>query len=165
MICRDVTPLLSAERDGPLDAVVREAVARHVAACPACARTRLILAEAADSWRFTTSLTKAPEPAGEWRILRARLRNGGTPAPRRVPAWLLSAGALPVAAAALWLVFFSVKPGVPAAAPASRIALANPAAHADYVETPANTTPLVFIDQESGWLIVWAEAPASPVSS
>lgn len=185
MICRDATPLLSAERDGPLDAAVREALDRHVEACPACRRIRANLAEAAEAWRADTAGAAMPDPAGEWRTLRALLRAGAadsavgggnvpsfTPAHRRVSAWWVTAGAVPFAAAAVWLAMLALEPGKPApsARPASVVALApsestaSLPARADYLETPADASPVVFLDQESGWLIVWAEAPAAHTS-
>ena len=171
MNCRDVPPLLSAERDGPLDAAVRAALEQHVAACPSCRNTRAALAEAAEAWRSGTDHTPTPDPAGEWRTLRARIRSTGTennrPAPRPLAAWLLAAGALPFAAAAVWLAILVLKPAVPAPAKSAPavVALAAPApARADYVETPADSSPVVYLDQESGWLIVWAESTAAPSS-
>jgi anti-sigma factor RsiW len=186
MNCRDVTPLLSAERDGPLDGAVREALERHVAACPACRRTRADLAEAAGAWRAGTARAATPDPAGEWRTLRAQLRagtagsalGGGTgpsfaPSPRRsVSPWWVTAGTLPFAAAAVWLAMLALEPGkpVPAGESGTVIALAPsladvfPPARADYVEAPAESSPVIFLDQESGWLIVWAEAPAAHTS-
>ncbi|MEY4487701.1 MAG: hypothetical protein RIQ79_209 [Verrucomicrobiota bacterium] len=171
MNCRDATPLLSAERDGPLDAAAREALERHVAACSSCLRTRATLAEAASAWRAETALAATPDPAGEWRTLRARLHSADAavtnPAPRRLTAWLLAGGALPFATAAVWLAILALKPVVPASRDTKPavVALAAPApARADYVETPADTSPVVYLDQESGWLIVWAESTAAPSS-
>jgi anti-sigma factor RsiW len=166
MNCRDITPLLSAERDGPLDAAVRETLERHVAACPSCRHARAVLAEAAIAWREDAARASVPDPAGEWRMLRARLRAdapvGGEP--RRLPAWLVHAGTIPLAAAAAWLAMLALNPATPApdqSVPA-RVALAAPApARADYVETSGDASPLVYVDQESGWLIVWAESPTS----
>lgn len=175
MNCRDVTPLLSAERDGPLDAAAREALERHVAACPACRLIRADLAEAAETWRDNTARAATPDPAGEWHTLRAQLHAGkdgpaAHPAPlRRLPAWLLTAGALPAAAAAVWLAMLALDPHATSTVhpSLSPVALAKPApapARADYVDTPADTTPVVYLDQESGWLIVWAESPAPHIS-
>jgi anti-sigma factor RsiW len=176
MNCRDVTPLLSAERDGPLDAVARQALERHVAACPACRHLRATLSEAADVWRDNTARAATPDPAGEWRTLRAQLHAAKNDAPRaalrRLPSWLLTVGALPAAAAAVWLAMLALDPHTPPTVLSSTptVALAKPApttpspAGADYVDTPADTTPVVYLDQESGWLIVWAESPAPPVS-
>jgi anti-sigma factor RsiW len=173
MNCRDVTPLLSAERDGPLDAAARETLERHVAACPACRGLRADLAEAAEVWRAGTALATTPDPAGEWRTLRGRLHSAGETNPaagRRLPSWLLTAGALPLAAAAVWLAMLALDPasttkvGPPSPVVAFAKSAQAPSARADYVETPADTTPVVYLDQESGWLIVWAEPPAPRVS-
>jgi anti-sigma factor RsiW len=176
MNCRDVTPLLSAERDGPLDTAALEALEQHVAACPACRRIRADLAEAAQAWRAGTARTATPDPAGEWRTLRTQIRTGSAdtslPSRGRVSARWLAAGALPFAAAAVWLAMLALDPTAPevaqktpavvALAPASPVAPLP--ARADYVETLADSSPVVFIDEESGWLIVWAEAPASRTS-
>jgi anti-sigma factor RsiW len=171
MICRDVTPLLSAERDGPLDAAAREALEQHVAVCPSCQRARADLAEATEVLRAGTYGTATPDPAGEWRTLRAQIRSadfGKIPfAPRRLSAWLIAFGALPFAAAAVWLAILALKPASPASihtAPAIVALAAPPSARADYVETPSDASPVVYLDQESGWLIVWAETTPAPSS-
>jgi anti-sigma factor RsiW len=174
MNCRDVTPLLSAERDGPLDATAREALERHVAACPACKGLRADMAEAASAWKTETARAATPDPAGEWRSLRARLHaEADNPSPtteRRMPVWWLAGGAASLTAAAVWLTTLTPGPVAPvnSTQPVSVVALARPSqaqpAGADYVDTPADTTPVVYLDQESGWLIVWAESPAPPVS-
>jgi anti-sigma factor RsiW len=182
--CRDVTSLLSAERDGPLDAAAREALEQHVAACPACRRVRADLAEAAEAWRAGTTGATQPDPAGEWRTLRAQIRAaapGGFASPdvrmrgrasRRFSPWLLASAALPFGAAAVWLAVLALRPVAPFseenAVRIAAIAAPSPVvplpARADYVEIPADASPVVFLDQESGWLIVWAEAPAARTS-
>ena len=158
MNCRAATHLLAAERDAPLPASEQAGLERHLAACPECARVRVDLAAAADAWRQTTARVTPPSPAAEWRELRASLH--AAPPPRRLPGWLVAAGGLPLAAAAAWGLLLALRPP----APATELALQPAAARAEFLETGDDASPVVFLDQTSGWLIVWAEAPAEPSS-
>ncbi len=150
MNCRAARRLLSVERDQPLTADSLDALERHVAACAACHQERVWLAEASAAWRDTTSEMPAPAAATQWRRLSARLPDSATTAPALRAAWWLPAGLLPLAAAALWFLIFGMHPPAPA--------------RAEFLETAANAAPLVYLDQESGWLIVWAEVPAEATS-
>lgn len=150
MNCRAARPLLSVERDQPLTPASLDALERHVAACPACRQERAWLAEASAAWRVTTAAQPAHSATTEWIRLRTRLADGARSAPEHRTAWWLSAGLLPLAAAALWFVVFGLTPPTPA--------------RAEYLETAANAAPLVYLDQESGWLIVWAEADETATS-
>lgn len=158
MNCRAATRHLAVERDAPLSASLQAGLERHLASCPECARVRAALAESADAWRQNTARVTPPSPAAEWRELRASLH--AAPPPRRIPAWLFAAGGLPLAAAAAWGVLLALRPPDPA----TEIALHPAAARAEFIETGDDSSPVVFIDQSSGWLIVWAEAPEEPSS-
>lgn len=158
MNCRAATRHLAAERDAPLPDSVRAGLERHLEACPECSRARSALAEAADAWRQNTARVTPPSPAAEWRELRASLHP--SPTPRRLPAWLFAAGGLPLAAAAAWGLLLALRPP----APAQDIALHPAASRAEFIETSDESSPVVFLDQTSGWLIVWAEAPAASSS-
>lgn len=161
MNCRAATRHLAAERDAPLPASVQAGLEHHLATCPACARARAALAEAADAWRENTAHVTPPSPAAEWRELRASLH--AAPPARRIPAWLFAAGGLPLAAAAAWAVLLLARDPAPDS-PSAALALQPAAARAEFIETGDDSSPVVFLDQSSGWLIVWAGSPVEPSS-
>lgn len=156
MNCRDAERLIFAERDGALDETQRAALATHLAGCPHCGRVRALLAEAADSWRAAGARVAAPDTGAEWRALRHRMRSvpGGSPvSPRRwpAPAWL----GIPLGAAAALALLFTAGPtwfgGRGETGPGQAIA------RAEYVELAGDeVSAVVYVDEESGWLVVWA---------
>ena len=156
MNCSDVTRLSSAARDGALSPEQRAEFERHVAGCVACQRHLADLERAMAVYRNEAAQVGLPDVDEEWRLLQAKL---DAPARRRrsplAPiAWL----SLPLAAAAaLALVFLNpARPVDPTPFASAEVAAA------DFVEiADTNATPLVFVDKESGWLVVWAVAPES----
>lgn len=154
MNCSSIAMLLSAERDGRLAPGELAELERHVAACPACREARAHLAAAATAWRTRTAQVAVPDPAGEWDRLRARVQDATVRLPRRrrlAPVIWLS---LPLAAAAALALIFLLPAG-PAPEPRA-------VARAEFVEAgDAGTSTMVFVDKESGWLVVWADEPAA----
>ncbi len=145
MNCRDIAPLLSAERDGALPSVQRAELVRHVEACAEC---RALQAA------FTHAM-EALHADEEWRLLQARLAQPERERRRRLApiTWI----GLPLAAAAA--VAFAFYLGRPEPLGESRALTPTGVelAHADFVEvTDPNATPIVYTDKESGWLVVWA---------
>jgi anti-sigma factor RsiW len=155
MNCRDAEPLLFAERDGALPPAQRTILEQHVAECPACRRVRADLAEAAVSLRTATAQAALPDVDEEWLTLRDRLHEERRlPAGRRkvaTIAWL----AVPLAAAAALAVVFWSGPFNSGSGEEAK----NNAeiARAEYVEVKdAAASAMVYVDKESGWLVVWA---------
>lgn len=147
--CRAHAPLLLAEPDGTLDAAGLARLEAHVATCPTCRRQRAALRAAGDHLRATTAAIPTPDPAAAWRALRPQLT---TPAaPRRATPWIWSTWAAPLAAAALFTILLTRGPAPTGPAPA--------VARADYVQAADAASTLVYVDQASGWLIVWATTP------
>jgi hypothetical protein len=115
------------------------------------------LAAAIESWRTETVRVRVPSADREWQALRRRIRGGAeaagaaTPSTRRMSfAWL----ALPLAAAVVALVL--VLPFRHSSGPGPGLS-ATAVARADAVEAPGkNASTMVFVDDRSGWLIVWA---------
>jgi hypothetical protein len=147
MNCRDAERQIFAERDGALDSNQRATLAEHVAHCGGCRRTRDQLAAAIESWRTTTQAVVAPDPGREWEALRRQLRGGVAaverPSRRKVIPWL----ALPIgAAAAIALALFVNRP--PPAAP-------EPGRQVAAVEVSAGDGSVVFVDDKSGWVVIW----------
>jgi predicted anti-sigma-YlaC factor YlaD len=141
MNCTAAQRLISAERDGPLGGAGQAGLAEHLAGCPACRRFQGSLADAAVAWRATTATAPAPDAALEWQRLQRRLAPAGRPASRRQPRlwWGLSLAATAALAVALW---------IPRAAPV---------AESGWVEVGEGTSSAtVYVDAQSGWLVVWA---------
>jgi predicted anti-sigma-YlaC factor YlaD len=153
MNCRDIESLLLAERDGVLTSEQHAALAKHVAACPACRQMRSSLAEALTAFQADAASVEVPDADEEWRVLRAELRGQpARPAKKRPLAPIIWFSAPLAAAAAIALVYigFQSKP-VESPAPTAQVA------QADFVEAGnANASTMVYVDKESGWLVVWA---------
>jgi anti-sigma factor RsiW len=131
MNCRDIEPLLLAERDGLLTPDQQAALTQHVAGCPACRHERIIYGEA-----VTFLKTDAANVEKEWRAVRALLHEPAKTkkSPLAPVIWF---GAPLAAAAALAFAFFLTRPAPPSA------------------DAPAVPT-IAYVDQESGWLVVWS---------
>lgn len=156
MNCRESLRLICAERDAPLEAGSRSRLDAHLAECAACRQARSSLTAALESWKESTAGVKVPDAGHEWFEVRRRLREGAdagtaaTRSPWRVPlGWL----ALPLVTALLAVVLFL---------PRSTLEETNGVpipvmARADSVEVPGRgASTMVFVDDKSGWLIVWA---------
>lgn len=170
MTCRDVSPLLYAERDGVLTSNQHADLDRHCAGCVDCQQLRADLAAAAAGWRAQVANVTVPDADAEWRKVQAMLHSPAAQ-PKRKLAPIVWLSAPLAAAAAIAFAFFVVNPARP---PATAIASAPPPppppvahipveatipeeAHADYVEAGnANASTMVYVDKASGWLVVWA---------
>jgi hypothetical protein len=83
----------------------------------------------------------------------------------RWPAWAAWTGLPLAAAAALALVFWAPDDAPTATGEDATFAEAAPA-YAEFVEASDNAaSTVVYVDQESGWLIVWASAPTRGIRS
>jgi anti-sigma factor RsiW len=170
MNCRDSESLILAERDGALPKDQLAALSDHVAACPACQKLRTALSAAHEAYTTGVGAVEPPDADDAWRALQVRLR------PRKRPlAPVIWFGAPLAAAAALALAFFLNRPGSSGPAATAEIAaltvppppLHDPSfiAGADFVETgDPDASVVVFVDEESGWLVVWAAAPVLETS-
>jgi anti-sigma factor RsiW len=174
MNCRDSESLILAERDGALTKAQDAALSGHVAACPSCQRLRADLATALAAFKADIAAVPAPDADAAWRDLQARLHETARPAKKRPLAPVIwFGGPLAAAAAALALMFFSGRtppasipppppppPAVATAAPvrdANADAILAEVARAEYVEAgDVNASTMVYVDKESGWLVVWA---------
>lgn len=145
MNCRDCERLLLGEGGEP-SAAEAVAIAAHVQGCPHCHEFQSSLSAAIGQWKAETT-AQEPDAAAAWRALRPRLAARRRQPRRLAPLLWLSAPL--AAAAALALLVYPPKP----AERDGGIA----AAHADYVEAgnPAAST-VVYVDNDSGWLVVWA---------
>jgi anti-sigma factor RsiW len=161
MNCHRAEPLIFAERDRALAADERAILDAHLAACPACRQMRQRLADAADAWRQETAAAPVPDDALVWQAIRRRIRSPTTVDRTARRAWRPATTwiGLPLAAAAALAVVVVTSDRFRASSPPH---LASPVAQAEYVEAgDAAASTLVYLDQESGWLIVWAAPPGA----
>lgn len=153
MNCRDIEPLLLTERDGVLTPEQHAALAEHVATCPACRQLRTTYGEAVTFLKTDAANVTVPDADEEWRNLRAQI-HGETfkPAKKRPLAPIIWFSAPLAAAAALAIAFFNNQTAVtPPALSETEFA------HADFVEAgDTNASTMVYVDKDSGWLVVWA---------
>jgi len=151
MNCRAIEPLLLAERDGALTSDQRVALTGHVATCAACRKLQARLNEALAAWRTETAAVTVPDADGEWRAVRPRLPGAGAKVDRKIPlAPVIWFGSTLAAAAALVFAFVGnpSKPTEPVVfSPDNEVAAEARA---------INATTMAYVDQESGWLVVWA---------
>ena len=156
MNCRDIEPLLSAERDGMLNQDQRASLDRHVANCPACAEMRINLSHAMDIFKSDTAAIAVPDVEEEWLKLRSKLSTPSTKrATKRPLAPIIWFGAPLAAAAAIAFAFFNSSP---TAKPlGASVATSGEVAQAEYVEAGnVDASTIVYVDKDSGWLVVWA---------
>jgi hypothetical protein len=155
MNCREIESVLLSERDGVLTAEQHAALAQHVATCPACQQLRAGLAGVTAAFQADVASVEVPDVGREWQTLFPKLgaRTAATRGKRPL-AQLIWLGAPLAAAAALALAYLGRPPTAkPPAAPAP----APEAAEAEFVEAgDAKASTMVFVDKESGWLVVWA---------
>ncbi len=154
MNCRDIKSLLLAERDGVLAKDQHTALEGHVATCASCRQLRATLSEVLDDFRSDAANIAVPNVDEEWRTLRAQLHGSeAKPTKKRRFAPVIWFGASLAAAAA---VVFAFVVGNPTPQPAA-LAQVTESARADFVEAAdINASTMVYVDKDSGWLVVWA---------
>lgn len=163
MNCPEAEKLLHTAVDGGLSAAEQAALAQHVDRCAGCRQLQADLAAVSAAYRADAERIVVPDPDEEWRLLQVELR-GAAQRERRagrspVSPWVKWFGTPLAAAAALALAFYAGR--ATALRPADAL-LVPEMARADFVEVAdANATPIVFRDEESGWLVVWAEQGAA----
>jgi hypothetical protein len=155
MSCRDIKPLVLAERDGGLGAGQLARIDTHVATCASCRQLRTRLAVTVAAWQTDVARVAVPDLDAEWQAVRTRLPGLGKPAQTSRRSAKLVWLAVPLAAAAALAVgYFASAP--PPTVPAETAA-EGATAQAEFVEAgDAKASTLVFVDKDSGWLVVWA---------
>lgn len=157
MNCRQAQDHLFADR-GALENDQRDALDAHVATCPACRRINENLTAALTDWRRAAELAPVPDSEREWHAVRRKIRGGaeagttGTiaPARRRFLPWLaVPFGAAAAIATALYVASDPSQ--------ASDGATHSHIARADSVEAPGAAQTMVYVDEKSGWLVVYAK--------
>lgn len=153
MNCRSAQHLLSAERDGPLGNSEWANLEAHLAGCRECRQARTVVAAAVNRWRSSSAAIVVPDAERAWQDIRREIRTSA-PADARgsrvLPRWALpltAAAALVLAGTTAFRWF-----GDSTRAPGSLFEVAR----ADFVETAENTSSMVYVDDKSGWLVVWS---------
>lgn len=166
MNCRSAQRLLSAERDGALAPTERAALDAHLEACADCRRFRAAVAGAAEAWRTSVASVPVPDIERAWQAIRRELRSGGVPAggEARPTPWF-SRWVLPIGAAAAVAVVAIVVAPRWGQAPVPEATAPREMARAEFVEVPGNaSSSMVYVDDKSGWLVVWAVDDKRPAS-
>lgn len=163
MKCSDSESLILAERDGVLTKDQLAALSDHVAACPTCRQFQATLHTALDSLKAGINAVTVPDAGEAWHELQMKLHQPEARTSRKRPvAPVIWFSAPLAAAAAIAFAFFLTRPSTPA--PSLEVAVVLPPLHdpsliagADFVEPgDPNATTLVYVDKDSGWLVVWA---------
>jgi len=137
----------------------REALGAHLRECAACRHHEQVSAQVADAIRTDLATVAIPNADQEWQHLHASLQKEGPPSARfRGVAPLFWFGAPLAAAAAFAFAFLSPKAPHPPSAEASAMdSTEELVIQANYVEVAdATATTMVYVDKQSGWLVVWA---------
>ena len=150
MNCHSAQRLLSAERDGALATGERAGLAAHVAGCAECRQFQARLAEAHEGLKAAAAQVAVPDEGRAWQDIHREIRAARPTAPRAW--WNLGRWALPLGAAAALA-------AVALIAPSWTEDEARPTvARAEFVEVAGNASSVVYVDDKSGWLVVWASA-------
>lgn len=154
MNCSDATRLIHLERDGPLKTDERRAMEAHVGTCEDCREVRAALAQAAEVWREETESADTPDPASEWLRIKRAIRQADSAARtlRRPKPWWHTAASMAGAACALLVVLAIWRPWQTGPA-----AMAE-GVQVEYVEfAEGATNPMVYVNEDTGFVVVWAE--------
>lgn len=168
MNCRTAQRLLSAERDGALTPAERAGLDAHLAECAECRQARAAIAAAITGWQQATARVEVPDVEVAWQDIRREIRQSqpekSEAAARRgwaVPAlwrWSVSLGAAAALAAVL-----ALGPSWMEDSPEPTVAVARAeTARADFVEVAKDSSSMVYVDDKSGWLVVWAVDDSRP---
>jgi len=175
MNCHDAETLMLAEKDGALPDEKRTVLEAHIAGCKSCSHFRDAIAATSHHMRESAQAVSVPDAAREWREIRRRIQ---APEPA-APVWarLLPALGVPLAAAAaLAIAFLSAPqwfgrgdsdPATIATTASTEIVQVAEVAwepHAEFVEVPgSDDSMVVYLDEPSGWLVVWAVDPTDGI--
>jgi len=160
MNCREAETLILAERDGVLTPVQHAALERHVAGCEKCRQWQHEVAQAMETVRADMANVRVPDVETEWRAVQAKIGAPDTMSKKRRLAPVIWMTAPLAAAAAVALAFLVTRPVAPQS---ESTGLVSAQVQADFVDVAdPNATAVVYTDEESGWLVVWAVSDPKP---
>src|ERR1019366_4158557 len=158
MNCRSAQRLLSAERDDALATSERTDLEAHLVACGSCRQFRAKIGDAADAWRASKTQIRVPDAELTWQGIRREFGAGDSRTVRSAPnafRWLLPLGA----GVALAVVILMVAPQWRQGSAVTPQVREREVARVDFVEVPDGGSSMVYVDDKSGWLVVWAVDP------
>lgn len=150
MNCHSAQRLLSAERDGALPPGERAGLAAHVAGCAECRRFEAALRGVGEEMHAAAGRVTVPDEERAWHDIRRELR-ATSPAASRAW-WNLGRWALPLGAAAALAAVAVIGPSWTDEDGPQLVA------RAEFVEVAGDASSMVYVDDKSGWLVVWASA-------
>lgn len=150
MTCSAAQRRLSTERDGTLPSSERAALASHLAECSDCRQAQAALTAVVEHWRTATKHVAVPDSQRAWQDIRREIRATSSPQRQGLPRWALPATATAVLLFAATLAPRWLHQAKPPTAAGVEIA------RADFVETANDTSSMVYVDDKSGWLVIWA---------
>lgn len=148
MKCTECERLILGECGIPPSPDQQAAIASHVAGCATCRQLQDDLAAVLNVWKTETARIEIPNATAAWHQIRPALRQSSLrPRRRLAPLFWISA---PLAAAAA-LAFVIYQPAAPAMSETPGLVRAEFLAAGS-----ATASTMVYVDKESGWLVVWA---------
>ncbi len=159
MNCHTAHQLLSAERDDLLSSDQRIALDAHLGDCSGCRTARSGVTASIATWRASTTSVKVPDVERAWQDIR-RATRADQPVKGRRPTNALRWVA-PLSLAAGLALVASVAPRWQNNAQAERLA-GRETAYADFVDVPTDASSIVYVDDQSGWLVVWSDSELQP---
>ena len=151
MNCRAAQRLLSSERDGAPATPGCADLAAHVAGCAECRQFQAVLAEAGEKLRDAAARVTVPDEERAWQDIHREIRAAR---PARASRWQPVRWVLPLGAAAALAAILAWVPSEDDLTPQT-------VARAEFVEVPNDSSSVVYVDDKSGWLVVWASANAA----
>ncbi len=148
MNCHSAQRLLSAERDGALATGERAGLAAHVAGCAECRQFQAKCVEAIEGLKAAATRVAVPDEERAWQDIRRELRAARPTAARAW--WNLGRWALPLGAAAALAAVAVIGPSWTDDDGPQTVA------RAEFVEVSGDASSVVYVDDKSGWLVVWA---------
>lgn len=162
MHCRSAQNLIFAERDGALSSGERAGLQAHVSGCGECRRMRDQLGAALTQWQNEARAVAVPDSERAWQDIRRAVRVDREAKRRRayLP-WVLPLGA--AAGLAVFALTNLDSPPLPDSIPVAH----ETGSGVEYVDVPADAASMVFVDDETGWVVVWStpsaeELPPAP---
>jgi len=157
MNCRIIQDNLTHAADGGLSASQQATVAAHVKSCAACRQFAEKLDAIPELLQNEADSVSLPAADEMWDEISAKLNTPHEqPTKSRKVAPIIWLTAPLAAAAALFFTFLPQQKN--AAAP---LIAASDMVQVDYVEIEdPDSTAMVYVDKQSGWLVVWADDPS-----
>ena len=154
MNCSSAQRLLSAERDGAPASPERAGLAAHVAGCAECRRIQAEWVKTQANLNVAATRVVVPDEERAWQEIHREIRATRPTAARawwNLGRWVLPLGAAAALAAVAWIgPSWTDENGSQAGA------------RAEFVEVAGDASSVVYVDDQSGWLVVWAAAEPGP---